>query len=226
MRVFGKKSRSGMTIMELMVAIGILMLVLGLTISGVMKASEAAKRQRVKAAREALKSAVTAFRQENGYWPGLSEKGTTVKYSEINAGTTYGSSFKGVGFGNPKTGVLRDNAEVLAALEGSKRQFIDKSVIMTFGRERKSCEVTTWRAMREGYKGVKAYDGELSMVEGPGSLDEKNSKLIYFRYFTIIYNLDNDSVDVLLNDEMYNSNRMSKRKINDTTFENKPDNVP
>jgi len=222
MRVLGSKSRSGMTIMELMVAIGILMLVLGLTISGVMKASEAAKRQRVKAAREALKSAVTAFRQENGYWPGLPQNGN-VTYSEFSSGNTYGSSFKGVGFGNPNTGVLRDNAVILTALEDSKRQFIDKSVIMTFGRGRSTqvrYEVATWRAMREGYKSVPAYDGELSMVEGPASYDEK-TKARYFRYFTIIYNLDNDSVEVLVNDEMYNGNRMSKRKVNDTTFENK-----
>lgn len=222
MRLFGKKSRSGMTIMELMVAIGILMLVLGLTISGVMKASEAAKRQRVKAAREALKSAVTAFRQENGYWPGLPETGN-VTYSEFSSGSTYGSSFKGVGFGNPNTGKLKDNAEVLDALEKSKRQFIDKSVIMTFGRSRSSqsrYEVMTWRAMREGYKGAKPYDGELSMVEDAASYDAKTGSR-YFRYFTIIYNLDNDSVEVLVNDEMYNSDRSSKRKVNDTTFENK-----
>lgn len=222
MRMFGRKSRDGMTIMELMVAIGILMLVLGLTISGVMKAGEAAKKQRVKAAREALKSAVTAFRQENGYWPGLPQTGSVI-YREISSGNTYGSSFKGVAFGNPNAGVLRDNAEVLAALEGSKRQFIDKSVIMTFGRGRSNqarYEVMNWRAMREGYKSTPGYDGDLSMVEGPATYDEKTGTR-YFRYFTIIYNLDNDSVEVLVNDEMYNPNRMSKRQINGSTFENK-----
>jgi len=183
-----------MTIMELMVAIGILMLVLGLTISGVMKAGEAAKQRRVEVMREAIYSAITAFRQNEGYWPGLKPAGGDALkvFSKENS---YGGSFKGVGFGGVRT-VLGENSAILDAFEGKARQYLDPSAIMV--RKRSSREVTTWRLCREKDN---LAGNQLLMVEGPGTKDGATGRY-KFRYFVIIYNLDNDSVEVLRDNDM------------------------
>lgn len=190
--------RSGMTIIELMVAISIIAIIMSLTVGGIAKANQAVQANRRNAVKTAVYNAIVAYRQYYGRWPGvgdnfgayynISRTDHNLSYDEGNHGT-----FKGVRFGNAPNCYQR-NSEVLDDLlpnssgnpEG--RTFIDPAVL--FVRIGDGRVVSLKSALEGDTKNrIPKQSGNMQMMLAPRTKPKQS-----FFYITVTYNLDNDSV--------------------------------
>jgi len=174
-----KRNNAGMTIVELMVTMAIIVMVMGLTIGGVLKANAAAKAKRVAVAREAFKAGIMAFRHHYGIWPGV-QKGEQGDQDGM------------------KTFAGQQNAEVLFALEPldtannpDKKTFVDPAVI--FARTGGG-RIASLKALRDGSSKITPDTTPAAVIRNPADPPRNNSD--NDRFFKVNYNLNNDSVTV------------------------------
>ncbi len=187
-----------MTLIELMIAITILVIVMGLTIGAIVKNNKAVRDKQKAAAVTAVKNAIVAYRQYYRRWPGLPENFN--QYENIVVGSDDTRHFKGAVFGggDALSGLRYGaNSLVLKALDPintgpeenpNKRAFLDPSVVFV---ERSDGLTCTWKMAREGGKGITPDNGELNIITGPRTGPKQD-----LNYLIIVYDLDNDSAMV------------------------------